>query len=126
MRLRIILSLLLFFSGCISVEFVRKDLTPEKKAVLRYSPPSGEKEQAEYRDEVNKKAMEFCGGNFQVTKEYQARDVNDSSVGVGTGFGIGGNSSVFFGGSRPNTSMYNFVEVSCGAGPMPAPAPNKN
>jgi hypothetical protein len=114
MKIRnLILLLLLLTSGCVSVEFVRKDLTPEKKAILRYSPPSSEKKDAEYREEVKKKASEFCGGDFQIVKEYQERDISDSSVGVGTGFGFGNHSSIMIGGSRPNTSMYNFVEISC-------------
>ncbi len=109
----VILLLLIFFSGCVSVEFVRKDISPEKKAVLRYSPPSSIEREAEYREEVKKKATEFCGGEYQVTKEYQARDLSDTSVGVGTGFGIGSHSSIMIGGSRPTTTMYNFVEVTC-------------
>lgn len=108
-----ILLLLFLISGCISVEFVRKDILPEKKAVLRHSPPSSSEREAEYREEVKKQATEFCSGEFQITKEYQARDISDTSVGIGTGFGIGSHSSIMIGGSRPTTTMYNFVEVTC-------------
>ncbi|MCC2679570.1 MAG: hypothetical protein K0R29_2146 [Pseudobdellovibrio sp.] len=120
----LILSLLFLTSGCVSVEFVRKDFNPEKKAILRHTPPSNEKRNAEYRDLIKQKASEFCGGEYTVTKEYQAQDISDSSVGVGTGFGFGNHSSIMIGGSRPTTSMYNFVEVSCHtAAPAPATAP---
>jgi len=109
----LLLGLIILTSGCVSVEFVRKDLTPEKKAILRHSPPSSGEREAEYRELVKKKASEFCGGEYVVTKEYQAQDISDSSVGIGTGFGFGRHSSIMIGGSRPTTSMYNFVEVSC-------------
>lgn len=109
----LLLSLVILTSGCVSVEFVRKDLTPEKKAILRHSPPSSSESESEYKELVKKKATEFCGGEYVVTKEYQAQDISDSSVGIGTGLGFGNHSSIMIGGSRPTTSMYNFVEVSC-------------
>lgn len=108
-----ILFLLFLASGCISVEFVRKDISPEKKAILRHSPPSSAEREKEYREEVKKKATEFCNGEYQITKEYQAQDISDTSVGIGTGFGVGRHSSIMIGGSPPTTSMYNFVEVIC-------------
>lgn len=99
--------------GCTTVEFVRKDTSPQKQGVLRYSPTSNTKKEAEYKGKVNEKAQEFCGGPFTITREYQAREESSSSVGVGTGFGIGGRSSVLIGGSGPRHSMYNFVEFVC-------------
>lgn len=105
--------ILFALSSCTTVEFVRKDTTPEKKGILRYSPPSDEKQDAKYKAEVNKKASEFCGSNYKITKEYQALDEADSSVGVGTGIGFGGNSAILVGGSRPTRAMANFVEFSC-------------
>ena len=110
--LKSVLSLALL-SGCTTVEFVRKDLTPSKKAVVRYSPSSSPSSEAKYRDELKKQAMGFCGGDFEITKEYQAKDETGTSTGLGTGFGVGAASSIFIGGSRGNTAMYNFVEFSC-------------
>jgi len=108
----LLLLLLFLICGCTTVEFVRKDLTPTKQAILRYSPPSSAKSEAEYREEVKKQATEFCGGDFQITKEYQAREESGSSAGAGTGFSMG-SGTIFLGGSNRNTSMYNFVEVAC-------------
>ncbi len=106
---------LIFLSicGCTTVEFVRKDLTPQKQGILRYSPPSNASREAEYKTEVAKKAQDFCGGDFQITREYQAMEESRSSVGIGTGFGIGRQSSVLLGGSGPRESMSNFVEFVC-------------
>ncbi|MGZ3690733.1 MAG: hypothetical protein ACXVAX_04480 [Pseudobdellovibrio sp.] len=112
MKTKSLFLILFILCGCTTVEFVRKDFTPTKQAVLRYAPPSDSKDEAKYREEINKKAGEFCGGGFQITKEYQARDASDSSVGVGTGFGTR-SSSLFLGSTTPNTSMYNFVEIIC-------------
>lgn len=107
-----ILAVLFFLGGCTTVEFVRKDTTPEKKAVLRHTPPSDEKKAAKYKDEVNKKAHEFCGGDFNVTKEYQARQPTGSSTGLGTGVGLG-MGGIMLGTSHQSSVMYNFVELSC-------------
>ena len=99
--------------GCTTVEFVRKDITPRKQAVLKYAPASSPEREAKYRIEVNKQAANFCGGEFDITKEFQAREETGSSAGIGTGFGIGSSSSIFVGGSDRSTAMYNFVEVAC-------------
>ncbi len=100
---------LIILSGCSTVEFIRKDTTPKKQAIVRYPPTSND---SKYREDLNKQANRFCGGDFEITKEYQARDETGSSAGVGTGmgFGMGG---VMLGGSTRNTAMYNFVEFSC-------------
>lgn len=100
--------------ACTTVEFVRKDLTPQKQGVLRHSLTSNEKKTAEYRAEINKKAGEFCGSEFTITKEYQAMDESRSTAGVGTGFGIGrGGGSLFIGSAGSDRTMYNFIEFSC-------------
>lgn len=112
LNLVFLLGALIFFSSCTTVEFVRKDTTPEKKAILRYLPPSSDKKAAQYKEEVNKKAKDFCGGNFNITKEYQARQPSGVSTGVGTGFGLG-MGGIVLGSSRESTTMYNFVEFSC-------------
>lgn len=103
----------LAFSGCTTVEFVRKDFTPQRTAVLRYLPPSSPKRETDYRMEINKQATNYCGGAFNITKEYQAREETGSSAGLGTGFGIGNSGSIFVGGSDRTTAMYNFVELTC-------------
>lgn len=95
-----------------TVEFVRRETTPQKKAVIRYYPTDKPETEAKYRDDLQKKATDFCGGPFTITREYQARDESSSSAGVTTGFGFG-NSAVMIGGSGPRTSMYNFVEFFC-------------
>ena len=99
-------------SGCTTVEFVRKDITPKKQAVVRYLPTSNANKEAKYREEVKKQANGFCGGEFDITKEYQARQDTGTSTGVGTGlgFGMGG---LMVGSTSANTAMYNFVEFSC-------------
>lgn len=99
-------------SACTTVEFVRKDLSPNKQAVVRYLPPTNEKKQAKYDEEVKKKATSFCEGAYDITKEYQARENTGTSTGVGTGFGIG-MGGIMLGGAQENTAMYNFVEFSC-------------
>lgn len=100
-------------NGCTTVEFVRKDFSPRRQALLRYAPPSNEARSVKYRIELNKQAREFCGGEFETTREFQAREETGSSAGIGTGFGIGGSGSVFVGGSDRSTAMYNFVEIAC-------------
>ena len=103
---------ILFIAGCSTVEFVRKETGPQKQAVLRYLPSSNTKREAKNRDEINEKAKEFCGSDFKITKEYQAREQTGSSSGVGTGIGMG-MGGIFVGGANANTAMYNFVEFSC-------------
>lgn len=98
--------------GCTTVEFVRKDISPSKRAILRYLPPSNSNREAKYQEEVRKKATDFCGGDFSITKEYQAREETGSSTGIGTGFGVG-MGGIMVGGSNQNTAMYNFVEIEC-------------
>ena len=92
---------------------MRKDTSPEKKGVLRHSPPSNTEKAEKYKAEVSKKATEFCGGSFNITKEYQAREETGNSTGVGTGMGVG-MGGIMIGGSSRSTSMYNFVEFDCG------------
>lgn len=105
--------ILLGISGCTTIEFVRKDLSPRRQAIVRFVPPSNTKREADYREELKKQATAFCGGGYEITKEYQAREETGSSAGVGTGFGIGSSSSIFVGGSDRGTAMYNFVEFVC-------------
>lgn len=106
--------MLLILSSCShTVEFVRRDTTPQKQAVVRYYPTDKPEHEAKYRKDLQKKATGFCDGDYTITKEYQARDESNTSAGVATGFGIGGNSSVIFGGAGPRTTMYNFVEFVC-------------
>ncbi len=110
----LMISLLFLLASCTTVEFVRKDTSPEKKAVLRHSPTSDAAKQAKYKTEIDKKAKEFCKGDYTITKEYEALDQADSSVGVGTGFGIGGGGSSFIlGSSNPSRSMAQFTELTC-------------
>jgi len=99
--------------SCTTVEFVRKETTPEKKAVVKHSITSDEKKAAKYKDEVNKKATEFCGNsNFTITKEYEALEPAQSTVGVGTGFGYS-NTSLLIGSAVPSQTMASFVEFTC-------------
>lgn len=100
-------------SGCTTVEFVRKDTSPVRQGVLRHSPPSNDEKALEYRKKVDEKATAFCGGPYNITKEYQAMDEAPSSTGVGTGFGVGTSSTIFIGGSNRNSAMYSFVEFTC-------------
>ena len=99
-------------TGCTTVEFVRKDTSPTKQGILRHSPPSNAKQEKKYRAEVDKNATEFCGGKYKITKEYQAKDIDNTTTGVGTGFSFG-SGAIMVGSSTPNRSMYNFVEFSC-------------
>ena len=85
----ITLCFFLFLASCTSVEFVRKDLTPRKQGVLRYSPTSSADREKEARDKVTQKATEFCGGAFQIVRECQARE-DGGGTGFGTGIGFGG------------------------------------
>jgi len=105
---------LLFLSACgTTVEFVRKDTSPRKQGVLRYEPYSDLKKEANARNELTKKANEFCGpAGFEIIKEYQAREESGTSRGLSTGIGFG-SSAVFLGGGRRSTKMYNFVEFQC-------------
>lgn len=108
-----IMSLFLLICGCTTVEFVRKDFTPSKKGIIRHALTSNPSRQAKYRELVNKEATSFCSGEFEVKKEYQAREETGSSAGVGTGVSIGRSSSIFIGGSDRSTAMYNFIEFVC-------------
>lgn len=102
----------LVIAGCTTVDFVRKDISPQKQGILRHSPPSDAAKAEKYRAEVDKKATEFCGGKYHVTREYQAEDISNTSTGVGTGFGYGG-AGILIGTSTPSRSLYNFVEFVC-------------
>ena len=111
---RLLISFLaLAICGCTSVEFVRKDISPTKQGILRHSPPSNEAKAAEYKVLVEEKAREYCGGNFKITKEYEALGESRTTAGVGTGFGVGRRSSILIGGSGPSERMYHFVEFAC-------------
>ncbi|AZZ36296.1 hypothetical protein CIK05_05660 [Bdellovibrio sp. qaytius] len=108
----ICLTLLILTSCSHTVEFVRRDTSPQKQAVVRYYPTDKPETEAKYREDLKKQATNYCGGDYTITKEYQARDESNSSAGVATGIGFG-NSAVMFGGSGPHTTMYNFVEFTC-------------
>lgn len=108
-----VLGLIVFLSGCTSVEFVRKDFTPRRQAVLKYAPPGSESREVKYRIELSKQATNFCSGEYDITREFQAREETGSSAGIGTGFGIGSSGSIFVGGSDRSTAMFNFVEITC-------------
>lgn len=109
----LLLSSLFLVSSCTTVEFVRKDTSPVRQGILRHSPPSNDEKAQEYRKKVDEAAVGYCGGAYNITKEYQAMDEAKSSAGIGTGFGIGGSSSIFIGGSNRGSTMYNFVEFTC-------------
>ena len=79
---------------------------------MRYLPPSSDAREAEAREQITKQATAFCGGEFNITKEYQALSPRSSSVGIGTGFSTGGSSIIFSSANRSET-MYNFVELVC-------------
>lgn len=116
MKLQHALLLLVFvLSSCTTVEFVRKDTVPQKQAVLRYEPSNNANKEAKARNEVAKKAREFCAGDYEITKEYQARQNTGASTGVGTGLGIG-MGGIMVGASRDTSTMYNMVELSCKEG----------
>lgn len=117
--MKLALTVLFFFlAACTTVEFVRKDLTPRKQAVLRYPPQTDAKREGEYREKLNRQAAEFCAGPFKIEREYEALESEDRSsgvrTGIGTGFGVGGG-AIFVGGSNRSPTMYHFVELSCGA-----------
>ncbi|MFN8792163.1 MAG: hypothetical protein ACK5Y2_11975 [Bdellovibrionales bacterium] len=112
----LLLAPLIFFAGCTTVEFVRKDISPRKQAVLRHWPASSPKEEKEYRDKIEAQAREYCQGDYQIEREYQAREETGSTVGIGTGYGVG-MGGVILGGGRQGTAMYNFIEVSCKTSP---------
>lgn len=101
-----------FCVGCTTVTFVRKDLSPTKQAVLRYAPTDNAKKEEKYKAKVASESRQFCGGDYSVMKEYQARENTGTSTGVGTGFGVGFG-GIALGSSQSNTAMYNFVEISC-------------
>lgn len=114
----IFLAAILILSGCTTVEFVRKDLTPVKQAIIRYPPQSNPKSEAKYRDELAREAREFCGGEYAITKEYQAREETGTATGMGTGIGMGMGrrgfgSTIMLGSSTRPTAMYHFVELAC-------------
>lgn len=95
-----------------TVEFIRRETSPQKQAVVRYYPTDKPEIEAKYREDLKKKATEFCDGDYTITREYQARDESNSSAGIATGVGIG-HGAIMVGGSGPKTTMYNFVEFSC-------------
>lgn len=111
MKKYISLVALLTLHSCTTVEFVRKETSPERRAVLRHSPPSNEKRAAKYKAAVDKKATEFCGGPYTIAREYQALETSKSSVGIGTGFGS--SSSVIIGSSMPSRDLASYVEIVC-------------
>lgn len=112
-KLSLISMTMLILASCShTVEFVRRDSVPQKQAIVRYYPTDKAETEAKYRDDLKIKATEYCGGEYTITKEYQARDESNASTGVSTGFGFG-NSAVMFGGAGPHTTMYNFVEFTC-------------
>ncbi|HEX4923723.1 MAG TPA: hypothetical protein VFV50_06540 [Bdellovibrionales bacterium] len=117
----------IFLTACTTVEFVRRDLVPTKHAILRYAPQSSPESEAKYRTKLDEKANEFCGGPFHITKEYEAREESPHSTAIGTGFGFGRRTGILVGGTTRGTTMYHFVEISCGAPaaatPAPTPAP---
>ncbi|AGH95813.1 hypothetical protein [Pseudobdellovibrio exovorus] len=104
--------LTVFLSACSTVEFVRKDTAPTRQGVVRYYPTDDAEREAKYRADLNKKATEFCGGDFKITREYQALEEGRSSTGISTGFGVGAG-AIFVGGSNRGSTMYNYVEFSC-------------
>lgn len=111
--LSLIATMLLIFSSCShTVEFVRRDTSPTKQAVVRYYPTDKADTEAKYREDLKKKATGFCNGDYTITREYQARDESNSSAGIATGVGIG-SGAIMVGGSGPRTTMYNFVEFTC-------------
>ncbi|MEZ0391066.1 MAG: hypothetical protein ACAH59_02545 [Pseudobdellovibrionaceae bacterium] len=101
------------FCACTTVEFVRKDLTPRKEGILRHNPASSPERETEYREKVNAKAREFCGGDFTITREYEALAEARTTAGIGTGVGIGSRGSVTIGGIGPSESTYHFTEFIC-------------
>lgn len=114
---------MLVLTGCTTVEFVRKDLTPAKLAVLRYPPQSNAADEEKYRTQLSQKSKEFCGGDFKIVKEYEALEKSGDSgmrTGIGTGFGVGGGGGIFIGGSSGSSERtYHFVEIACAVGGTP-------
>jgi hypothetical protein len=112
MKTKNILTVILFFiGGCTTVEFVSKEVTPTRQATLRHLTPSSNTSYVDYRDKVNKKASEFCEGDFEITNEYQALEESNSStrassIGLGSG-------TIFAGGAHRGPTTYNMVEVAC-------------
>lgn len=108
-----ILSIVLLSSCSHTVEFVRRETSPTKQAIVRYYPTDKPEKEAKYREDLKKKATGFCDGDYTITREYQARDESTSSAGIATGVGIGNSGAIMVGGSGPRTTMYNFVEFTC-------------
>ncbi|MCM2354828.1 MAG: hypothetical protein NDI63_14505 [Pseudobdellovibrio sp.] len=108
----LILSFILLSSCSHTVEFVRRETSPTRQAVVRYYPTDKPEKEAKYREDLKKKATGFCNGDYTITREYQARDESNTSTGIATGVGIG-HGAIMVGGSGPSTTMYNFVEFSC-------------
>lgn len=121
------LALLTMIVGCTTVDVVRKDLSPTKLLVLRYTPQSDHDREAQRRDIINQKALDFCGGEFHIIREYEALEETGgySGVGIGTGFGFhhGFGTAVSVGTTTPHSQMYRFVEVECGPAPVASPTP---
>lgn len=108
----LLLTFVVMIGGCTTVEFVRRDTSPEKKGILRYSPTSSASKESKYRDKVSKEARGFCGGEYEITKEYQAREDTGTSTGVGTGMSVG-MGGLMVGAAHRNDELYNFVEFRC-------------
>jgi hypothetical protein len=105
-------SILIFVSGCTTVEFVRKDTSPHKQGLLRYLPSSSSSKMEKYHNKAIKMASDFCGGKFKITKEYEALEQATTSTGVGSGIGFG-SGGILVGTSAPSETMYKFIEFSC-------------
>lgn len=111
----------LLTTACTSVEFVRKDLTPAKSAILRYPPQSKPDKEKKHRDKLNEEATAYCGGPYTITREYEALTETPRSsgvttgIGLGTGIGRGGfGTGIGFGTSVPREDNYHYVELACG------------
>jgi hypothetical protein len=117
-----VLVFFLWITGCTTVKFLRKDISPVRKAALMYPLPSSSEREKEYRNEFRDQAREFCSGDYYVIREYQERHPTGSAVGLGTGFGIGSHTGVIIGGTQMSSEVFTFVEIGCGATP-PANAP---
>ena len=109
----------LVLSGCTTVDFVRKDLTPEKRAIVRYPPQSKPESESKYRAELESEATEFCGGPYEITREYEQLTETPGTTGIGTGLGFGYGRRGFgtglaLGTSFPQERTYHYVELACG------------
>jgi hypothetical protein len=103
---------LFLVTSCTTVEFVRKDTSPHKQGILRHAPTSSKEKEEKYRAKIDNAAKEFCGGPYQITKEYEAKAEMNVSTGLGTGFGFG-HGAFMLGSSTPSQQMYDFVEFTC-------------